>query len=50
MCIRDRTGAAYPTTQTTYGPGNNNLASNIGAFASLIGAGGMYGQSQQGGY
>ena len=43
------TGAAYPTTQTTYGPGNNNLASNIGAFASLIGAGGMYGQSQQGG-
>lgn len=38
------TGAAYPTTSTTYGPGNNNLAGNIGAFASLLGAGGMFGQ------
>lgn len=42
------TGAAYPTTSTTYGPGNNNLAGNIGAFASLLGAGGMFGQG--GGY
>ena len=38
------TGAAYPTTTTSYGPGNNNLASNIGAFASLLGAGGIFGQ------
>ena len=40
------TGAAYPTTQTSFGPGNNNLASNIGAFASLLGAGGIFGQGQ----
>tara|TARA_B110000285_G_C15108999_1_gene609867 strand:+ start:349 stop:1374 length:1026 start_codon:yes stop_codon:yes gene_type:complete len=42
------TGAAYPTTSTTYGPGNNNLAGNIGAFASLLGAGGMFGQGKGG--
>jgi len=42
------TGAAYPTTQTTFGPGNNNLASNLGTFASLLGGAGLFGQSQGG--
>ena len=43
------TGAQYPTITNTYGPGNNTLAQNLGAFSSLLGAGGMFMQGMGGG-